>query len=211
MDTDRLEWRFANLKHHIRDGIDFEGRFFGTDKGEYTKFIEEARQELVEMPVPEYDEKNPDLLTLYFVLASALYLVYDLFSLKSPRYQSERDDLACRVRKSIERIPLRDRASRSDRVACDFDIINPAKLDENRGTDVPYEWLHHEDAWLDERLWPFKAFIDTGKVPKMGLSGFLWLFLKYFRHSLPVGFENYDIVGDNFFDSLAAYCAYARY
>lgn len=96
MDTDRLEWRFANLKHHIRDGIDFEGRFFGTDKGEYTKFIEEARQELVEMPVPEYDEKNPDLLTLYFVLASALYLVYDLFSLKSPRYQSERDDLACR-------------------------------------------------------------------------------------------------------------------
>lgn len=210
MDTDRLEWRFANLKHHIRDGIDFEGRFFGTDKGEYTKFIEEARQELVEMPVPEYDEKNPDLLTLYFVLASALYLVYDLFSLKSPRYQSERDDLACRVRKSIERIPLRDRASRSDRVACDFDIINPAKLDENRGTDIPYEWLHHEDAWLDERLWPFKAFIDTGKVPKMGLSGFLWLFLKYFRHSLPVGFENYDIVGDNFFDSLAAYCAYAR-
>ncbi|SOE80081.1 hypothetical protein SAMN05720781_3244 [Fibrobacter sp. UWT3] len=210
MDTDRLEWRFANLKHHIRDGIDFEGRFFGTDKGEYTKFIEEARQELVEMPVPEYDEKNPDLLTLYFVLASALYLVYDLFSLKSPRYQAERDELACRVRESVGRIPLRDRVSRSDRVACDFDIINPAKLDENRGTDVPYEWLHHEDAWLDERLWPFKAFIDTGKVPKMGLSGFLWLFLKYFRHSLPVGFENYDIVGDNFFDSLAAYCAYAR-
>lgn len=210
MDTDRLEWRFANLKHHIRDGIDFEGRFFGTDKGEYTKFIEEARQELVEMPVPEYDEKNPDLLTLYFVLASALYLVYDLFSLKLPRYQAERDDLACRVRKSIERIPLHNRASRSDRVANDFGILVFAGLDEKRDCNVPDEWFHHEDTWLDERLWPFKAFIDTGKIPKMELSGFLWLFLKYYRHSLPVSFENYDIVGDNFFDSLAAYCAYAR-
>ncbi len=210
MDNDRLAWRINNLKHWIRDCVDFEGLFFGTESCEYKNMFDGARQELVEMEVPDYDEKNPDQLTLYFLLASALYLVYDLFSLKTPKYRSERDELACRVRESVERIRLHNRASCSDRVADDFRILDYARLDEKKDPDVPGEWLHHEDTWLDERLWPFKTFIDTGKVPRMGLSGFLWLFLKYYRHSLPVSFEYYDTVGDNCFDSLAAYCAYAR-
>lgn len=211
MDTERLADCINDVKHDIRDCIEKKYHFWDTDLSDYKGKFEGARQELVGMEVPDYDEKNPDQLTLYFFLASALYLVYDLFSLKSPQFfQSERDDLACRVRKSLERIPLRDMDSRSDRVAIDFRIVDYAKKDEKKDWDAPYEWLHHEDSWLDERLWPFKTFIDTGKVPKVGLSGFLWLFLKYCRRSLPVSFENYDTVGNNCFDSLAAYCAYAR-
>lgn len=211
MDTERLADCINDVKHDIRDCIEERCHFWDTDLSDYKGKFEGARQELVGMEVPDYDEKNPDQLTLYFFLASALYLVYDLFSLKSPQFfQSERDDLACRVRKSLERIPLRDMDSRSDRVAIDFRIVDYARKDEKKDWDSPYEWLHHEDSWLDERLWPFKTFIDTGKVPKVGLSGFLWLFLKYCRRSLPDSFENYDTVSDNCFDSLAAYCAYAR-
>lgn len=210
MDTERLAYCINDVKHSVRDCIEESYHSWDTDLSDYKSKFDGARQELVEMEVPDYDEKNPDQLTLYFFLASVLYLVYDLFSLKSSQFQSERDDLACRVRKSLERIPLHNRASCSDRVADDFRILDYARLDEKKDSDVPGEWLHHEDTWLDERLWPFKTFIDTGKVPKMGLSGFLWLFLKYYRHSLPVSFEYYDTVGDNCFDSLAAYCAYAR-
>ena len=88
MDNDRLAWRINNLKHWIRDCVDFEGLFFGTESCEYKNMFEEARQELVGMEVPDYDEKNPDQLTLYFLLASALYLVYDLFSLKTPNWRA---------------------------------------------------------------------------------------------------------------------------
>jgi len=210
MDIDRIAWRFVNLKHWVRDGADFEGRFFGTDRSEHKEFFEEARQELVGMEVPDYDEKNPDLLTLYFVFASALYLVYDLFSLKNSCYEPERDELACRVRESVERTPLRSKVSRSDFIANEFGIIDHSSWDKRLDSEKPCKWLHHEDAWLDGILWSFKKFVDTGKVPKMELSAFLWLFLKYYRYSLPVSFENYDIVSDKFFDSLAAYCSYAR-
>jgi hypothetical protein len=186
MDTERLADCINDVKHSVRVCIEKSYHSWDTDLSDYKSKFDGARQELVEMEVPDYDEKNPDQLTLYFFLASVLYLVYDLFSLKSSQFQSERDDLACRVRKSLERIPLHKR-----NISFDFEH-------------------HHEDTWLDERLWPFKTFIDTGKVPRMGLSGFLWLFLKYCRYSLPVSFENYDTVGDNCFDSLATYCAYAR-
>ena len=210
MNIDRIAHIFNNVKHWVRDAADFEDRFFGTDKSEHEVFFEEARQELVEMEVPDYNEKNPDLLTIYFMLTSALYLVYDLLSLKDSRYKSERNELASRVKESVERIPLRDGTWRSDRIAMDFGIIVHSSLRKRLDSEKPRKWLHHEDEWLDKILWSFKKYVDTGKVPEMELSAFLWLFLKYYRHSLPVSFENYDTIGDEFFDSLAAYCAYAR-
>ena len=120
MNIDRIAHIFNNVKHWVRDAADFEDRFFGTDKSEHEVFFQEARQELVEMEVPDYNEKNPDLLTIYFMLTSALYLVYDLLSLKDSRYKSERNELASRVKESVERIPLRDGTWRSDRIAMDF-------------------------------------------------------------------------------------------
>ncbi|MBR2210535.1 MAG: hypothetical protein IJ896_03545 [Fibrobacter sp.] len=210
MNTDRLAWRIVNLKHWVKNSIDFEGWSFGSDNSEYKEMFEEARQELVGTEMPDYDEKNPDPLTLHFVLASGLYLVYDLLTLKSSSYQTKRNELASRVRGCIERIPLRNKTSCSDRAAMDFGIHDIPDSEEKSDTSIPYEWLDHEDTWLNKRLGAFKTFIDTGKVPKTDLSGFLWLFLNYCRHSLPVSFENFDIVGDKCFDSLAAYCAYAQ-
>ena len=79
MDIDKIACSFVNLKHWVKDGIEIEGWSFGKKDSNY-RFIEKTRQELVGMEIPDYDENNPDLLTLYFMLASALYLVHDLFS-----------------------------------------------------------------------------------------------------------------------------------
>ena len=211
MDIDRIENLLNNLRHWVRDTVDDEARFFGTDGSEYKALFEKTRLEFVGMDVPAYDENKSELLALYIMLASALYLVYDLLTLKDSHYEPAREELASRVKGSIERVPLRDGVWCSNEIAMDFGIMVHSSLKKKLDPEKPCKWLHHEDAWLDEILWSFKKFVDTGKVPKMELSAFLWLFLRYYRYSLPVvSFEYYEVVCDKFFDRLATYCTYAR-
>lgn len=206
MEKSQMEWRFFQLKRMVKEIASSCGRFFDTGRYAYKDFIEESRQKLIEMDVPDYDEKNPDLLTLYFVLAKSLYLIYDLFSLKNSRYGQERDALAARVKVSLEKMPCRNKALYSNCLADHFGIWGGEEQD----GETPCCWLRHEDAWLDQRLFSFRSFIDTGKVPETDLSIFLWLYMKSYGHRLPASFENFDIVSDKSLDSLAAYCAYAR-
>ena len=160
--------------------------------------------------VPDYDEQNPDALTFYFVLASALYLIYDLFSLKTACFVKKRDELAGRLRECIAKVKFSSEmwALYADSLAIDFGIWDTEDRDE-KGARKPCKWLHHDDVWLDGRLQTFKKFVDTREIPETDFSCFLWLFLKSFGHSLPASLENGYLVYERPLDSLAAYCAYA--
>ena len=75
IDTDNMIRRFVNVKRMVKEIAEREGRFFESGKFSYNDFLEESCQELMDTEVPDYDEQNPDALTFYFVLASALYLI----------------------------------------------------------------------------------------------------------------------------------------
>lgn len=210
IDTDKMIWRFVNVKRMVKEIAKREGRFFESDKFSYKAFLEESCQELMDTEVPDYDEQNPDALTFYFVLASALYLIYNLFSLKTACFVKKRDELAGRLRECIAKIKFSSEiwALYADSLATDFGIWDTEDRDE-KGARKPCKWLHHDDVWLDGRLQTFKKFVDTREIPETDFSCFLWLFLKSFGHSLPASLENGYLVYERPLDSLAAYCAYA--
>ena len=210
IDTDKMIWRFVNVKRMVKEIAKREGRFFESDKFSYKAFLEESCQELMDTEVPDYDEQNPDALTFYFVLASALYLIYDLFSLKTACFVKKRDKLAGKLKECIAKIKFSSEmwALYADSLAIDFGILDIEEQDDT-GDRKPCKWLHHDDVWLDGRLQTFKKFVDTREIPETDFSCFLWLFLKSFGHSLPVSLENGYLVYERPLDSLAAYCAYA--
>lgn len=210
IDTDKMIWRFVNVKRMVKEIAEREGRFFKSDKFSYKAFLEESCQELMDTEVPDYDEQNPDALTFYFVLASALYLIYDLFSLKTACFVKKRDELAGKLKECIAKIKFSSEiwALYADSLAIDFGIWDTEDRDE-KGARKPCKWLHHDDVWLDGRLQTFKKFVDTREIPETDFPCFLWLFLKSFGHSLPASLENGYLVYERPLDSLAAYCAYA--
>ena len=210
IDTDKMIWRFVNVKRMVKEIAEREGRFFESGKFSYNDFLEESRQELMDSEVPDYDEQNPDALTFYFVLASALYLIYDLFSLKTACFVKKRDELTGKLRESIAKIKFSSEmwALYADSLAIDFGILDTEEQ-KDTGDRKPCKWLHHDDVWLDGRLQTFKKFVDTREIPETDFSCFLWLFLKSFGHSLPASLENGYLVCERPLDSLAAYCAYA--
>jgi len=81
IDTDKMILRFQNVMCMVKEIAVREGCFFESGKFSHNDFLEETCQELMDSGVPDYDEQNPDALTFYFLLASALYLIYNLFSL----------------------------------------------------------------------------------------------------------------------------------
>lgn len=210
IDTDKMIWRFVNVKRMVKEIAEREGRFFESDKFSYKAFLEESCQELMDSEVPDYDEQNPDALTFYFVLASALYLIYDLFSLKASCFAQKRDELAGRLREYFAKVRSSSEllTRHADSLALNFGIWDTEDRDE-KDASKPRKWLHHDDAWLDGRLQTFKRFIDTGEIPETDFSGFLWLFLKGYGNLLPASLENGYLVYERPLDSLAAYCAYA--
>lgn len=209
IDTDKMIWRFVNVKRMVKEIAEREGRFFESDKFSYKAFLEESCQELMDTEVPDYDEQNPDALTFYFVLASALYLIYDLFSLKTACFVKKRDELAGKLKECIAKIKFSSEiwALYADSLAMNFGIWDTEDRDE-KGARKPCKWLHHDDVWLDGQLQTFKKFVDTREIPETDFSCFLWLFLKSFGHSLPASLENGYLVCERPLDSLAAYCAY---
>lgn len=210
IDTDKMIWRFVNVKRMVKEIAEREGRFFKSDKFSYKAFLEESCQELMDTEVPDYDEQNPDALTFYFVLASALYLIYNLFSLKTACFVKKRDELADKLKECIAKIKFSSEiwALYADSLAMNFGIWDTEDRDE-KGARKPCKWLHHDDVWLDGQLQTFKKFVDTREIPETDFSCFLWLFLKSFGHSLPASLENGYLVCERPLDSLAAYCAYA--
>jgi hypothetical protein len=206
IDTDKMIWRFVNVKRMVKEIAEHEGRFFESGKFSYNDFLEESRQELMDSEVPDYDEQNPDALTFYFVLASALYLIYDLFSLKTACFVKKRDELAGKLKECIAKIKFSSEIA--DSLAADFEILDTEEQ-KDTGDRKPCKWLHHDDVWLDGRLQTFKKFVDTREIPETDFPCFLWLFLKSFGHSLPASLENGYLVYERPLDSLAAYCAYA--
>ena len=210
IDTDKMIWRFVNVKRMVKEIAEREGRFFESDKFSYKAFLEESCQELMDTEVPDYDEQNPDALTFYFVLASALYLIYDLFSLKTACFVKKRDELAGKLKECIAKIKFSSEmwALYADSLAADFEILDTEEQ-KDTGDRKPCKWLHHDDVWLDGRLQTFKKFVDTREIPETDFPCFLWLFLKSFGHSLPASLENGYLVYERPLDSLAAYCAYA--
>lgn len=210
IDTDKMIWRFVNVKRMVKEIAEREGRFFESDKFSYKVFLEESCQELMDTEVPDYDEQNPDALTFYFVLASALYLIYNLFSLKTACFVKKRDELAGKLKECIAKIKFSSEiwALYADSLARDFGILDTEEQ-KDTGDRKPCKWLHHDDVWLDGRLQTFKKFVDTREIPETDFPCFLWLFLKSFGHSLPASLENGYLVYERPLDSLAAYCAYA--
>lgn len=189
-----------------KDGLRFEpGRF------SYSDYIEETLQKFLGTPIPEFDEKNPDLFMVYFKLAGALYLIFDLFSMKDSCYNQKRDTLASRLKESIVRIPRYGWACCADNLAIHFGVCKSEDSKEDAKEGVPRNWFHHPDTWLDERLQSFRVFIDTGVIPESNFSAFYWLFTKFYGNTLPSSIENGDIAVDRSLDSLATYCAYARH
>lgn len=210
IDTDKMILRFVNVKRMVKEIAEREGRFFESDKFPYKVFLEESCQELMDTEVPDYDEQNPDALTFYFVLASALYLIYDLFSLKTACFVKKRDELAGRLSECIAKVKFSSEmwALYADSLARDFGILDTEEQ-KDTGDRKPCKWLHHDDVWLDGRLQTFMKFVDTREIPETDFPCFLWLFLKSFGHSLPASLENGYLVYERPLDSLAAYCAYA--
>lgn len=211
IDTDKMIWRFVNVRRMVKEIAEREGPFFESGKFLYNDFLEESCQELMDSEVPDYDEQNPDALTFYFVLASALYLIYNLFSLKTACFVKKRDELAGKLKECIAKIKFSSEmwALYANSLAEDFGIWDIEDLLDEKGTLKPCKWLHHGDVWLDGRLQTFKKFVDTREIPETDFSCFLWLFLKSFGHSLPASLENGVLVYERPLDSLAAYCAYA--
>lgn len=211
IDTDKMIRRFVNVKRMVKEIAEREGCFFESGKFLYNDFLEESCQELMDSEVPDHDEQNPDALTFYFVLASALYLIYNLFSLKTACFVKKRDELAGKLKECIAKIKFSSEfwARYANSLGCDFGIWDIEDLLDEKGTPKPCKWLHHDDVWLDGRLQTFKNFVDTREIPETDFSCFLWLFLKSFGHSLPASLENGDLVYERSLDSLAAYCAYA--
>lgn len=210
-DTDKMIWRFVNVKRMVKEIAEREGRFFEPEKFSYNDYIEESRQELMGAEVPDYDEQNPDALTFYFMLASALYLIYDLFSLKASCFAQKRDELAGRLREYFAKVRSSSEllTRHADSLAMKFGIWDTEDRDE-KDASKPRKWLHHDDAWLDGRLQTFKRFIDTGEIPETDFSGFLWLFLKGYGNLLPASLENGNLIYENPLYLLASYCAYTR-
>jgi|GEM_PF-1115186 len=210
IDTDKMILRFQNVMCMVKEIAVREGCFFESGKFSHNDFLEETCQELMDSGVPDYDEQNPDALTFYFLLASALYLIYNLFSLKTACFVKKRDELAGKLKECIAKIKFSSEIWTlcADSLGRDFGIWDIKDRDE-KGARKPYKWLHHDDVWLDGRLQTFKKFVDTREIPETDFSCFLWLFLKSFGLYLPASLENGYLVYERILDSLAAYCAYA--
>ena len=210
MDINEMIHSFFEVKRMVKEIAEKDGLRFESGHFSHGEYIEKNLQKFLEMPVPEFDEKDPDLFMVYFKLAGALYLIFDLFSMKVSCYGQKRDVLVARLKESILRIPRHEWALHADNLAIHFGVckIEDSKDETKKG--VPCNWFHHSGTWLDERLQSFKLFIDTGVIPESDFSAFYWLFTKFYGNMLPSSFENGDIAADKSLDSLATYCAYAR-
>ena len=210
MNINKMIHSFFEVKRMVKEIAAMDGPFFEPDRFDYCDYIDETLQKFLETPVPEFDEKNPDLFMVYFKLAGALYLIFNLFSMKDSCYDQKRNTLIDKLKESIGRFPRYNWVLYADNLANHFGVC---KFEESHGAakeDVPCNWFHHPDTWLDKRLQSFKVFIDTGVIPESDFSAFYWLFTKFHGSMLPSSFENRDIAVDKSLDSLATYCAYAR-
>ena len=210
MNINDMIYCFFQVKRMVKRIVKMDGRRFESGRFSYSDFIEETLQKFLETPVPEFDKKNPDLFMVYFKLAGALYLIYDLFSMKDSCYEQKRDTLAGRLKETTARFPRQEWALHADSLAIHFGVCKFEDPKEDAKEDVPRSWFHHPDTWLDKRLQSFKAFIDAGVTPESDFSAFYWLLTKFYGDMLPSSFENSDIAVDKSLDSLATYCAYAR-